>query len=254
MTETEHNENLGLRAASASRTGVREHNMDAAYVFASETGAIAAAVVDGIGNAQSGPEVMKHLAMTAARTAVRRGVRAGVLAAAAQIEDAGADEYVPDGVLVVAVVEPDPAHTTRIGWVGDSHAYGWDGTTLRRYSTPQTMGEFLRRNGDADSAIDHDNWVTVSLSTAHVSTVAEDGIPGDQLVLLVSDGLDGVPHDELHDLVAEHHGDPQILADAIVNAAREDHENYRDDATAVVITRTPAPHDPADDPASAPTE
>lgn len=231
------NDTLRLLAASASRTGVREHNMDAAYIFESQTGAIAAALVDGIGNDETGPEVMKHLAMTAARTAARRGVRAGVLAAAAQIDDEGAGEYLPDGVLVVAVMEPDAAYTTRIGWVGDSHAYGWDGTMLRRYSSPHTMGEFLRRNGDADSAIDHDNWVTVSLSIAHVSTVAEDGIPGDQLVLLVSDGLDSVPHAELQDLVAELEHDPQALVDAIVKAARENHENYRDDATAVVIRR-----------------
>lgn len=243
-----------LIAAWASRTGVREYNMDSAYIFESQTGAIAAALVDGIGNDETGPEVMKHLAMTAARTVARRGVRAGVLAAAAQIDDEGAGEYLPDGVLVVAVMDPDPGETTRIGWVGDSHAYGWDGTTLRRYSTPQTMGEFLRRNGDANSAIDHDNWVTVSLSIAHVSTVAEDGIPGDQLVLLVSDGLDSVPHEELQELVAELDHDPQALADAIVNAARDNHENYRDDATAVVITRASVPHDTAARPSSAPTE
>jgi serine/threonine protein phosphatase PrpC len=55
-------------------------------------------------------------------------------------------------------------------------------------------------------------------------------------MLLVSDGLDCVPHDELEALVREHQDDPNALTDAIVAAARETEDGYRDDATALVLT------------------
>lgn len=49
---------------------------------------------------------------------------------------------------------------------------------------------------------------------------------------------DQVPHEELVALVCEHQGDLQALADAIVSAAREDEDGYRDDAT-VLVDRIP---------------
>jgi len=97
------------------------------------------------------------------------------------------------------------------------------------------MGAYLRRNGDLDLAVPHDNWVLVSLSTATVTTVALSEVPAGELVLLVSDGLDEVPVEDLEALVKEHRHDPQALADAIVAAAHDDADGYRDDATAIVL-------------------
>lgn len=226
-----------LRAAAATRKGVRAHNMDAAAVFEAANGVTTAAVVDGIGNDQFGAQTMRLLAETAARIGATKGALAGVLAAAALIEDPGTREYKPDGVLVLAIAEP--GQPTLLGWVGDSHAYGWDGTALRRRTDPHTMGAYLRQNGDTDLAPEHDNWVRISLSTASPTTVALSEVPAGEPVLLVSDGLDATPIEELEVLVKQHQHDPQTLADAIVAAAREDDDGYRDDATAVVLTAGP---------------
>lgn len=222
-----------LRAAAATRRGVRDHNMDAPAIFRAESGIIAAAVVDGIGNDELGAQTMRLLAETAARIGATKGALAGVLAAAALIEDPGVEEYKPDGVLVLALAEP--GRSTLLGWVGDSHAYSWDGTALRRRTDPHTMGAYLRQNGDTELAPEHDNWVRISLSTATPTTVALSEAPAGELVLLLSDGLDEVPLNELEALVAQHQADPQALADAIVAAAREGEDGYRDDATAVVL-------------------
>lgn len=216
--------------AAASRRGTRDHNMDAAAVFEASNGLVAAAVVDGIGNDRSGAEIMRDLARYAVRIGANKGALAGVLGAAAYIEDPGVEDYQPDGVIVLALAEP--GEPTQLGWVGDSHAYSWDGTTLHRRTTPHTMGEFLRQNGDADLAPQHDNWIRVSLASATPATVARSEAPAGELVLLVSDGLDEV---DLEELAREHHRDPQALAEAVVAAAQAGDDGYRDDATAIVL-------------------
>jgi serine/threonine protein phosphatase PrpC len=104
------------------------------------------------------------------------------------------------------------------------------------------MGAFLRQNGDHDVAELHDNWVRISLATATVTTVALSEAPADELVLLVSDGLDDLPASDLTALVRDLHRDPQALAEAIVAAARADSTGYRDDATAVVLTNDRSSH------------
>lgn len=220
--------------AVATRRGVRDHNMDASSVFVTSTGITAAAVVDGIGNDLQGVETMRLLAQTAARIGATKGALAGVLAAAALIEDGGAQEYQPDAVLVLAIAEP--GQPTQLGWVGDSHVYSWDGIALHRRTDPHTMGAYLRQGGHFDEVVvQYDSWVRVSLSTATATTVALSQAPAGEPVLLVSDGLDEVPLEDLEALVKEHQADPQVLADAIVAAAREHEDGYRDDATAVVL-------------------
>ncbi|MFC0546644.1 PP2C family serine/threonine-protein phosphatase [Kutzneria chonburiensis] len=221
------------QVAMATRRGVRDHNMDAAASFAASTGLVAVAVVDGIGNDQAGAQTMTELARIAVRIGVTKGPLAGILTAAAYIDDPGTETYKPNAVAVLAIAEP--GEPTLLGWVGDSHAYGWDGTTLHRRTNPHTMGAFLRWNGDNELAPEHDNWVRLSLVKATPTTVALSEIPADELVLLVSDGIDSVGDDELRALVMRHQHDPQALADAIVAAAREDEDGYRDDATAVVL-------------------
>ncbi|MER8236093.1 hypothetical protein [Streptomyces sp. NPDC094049] len=58
------------------------------------------------------------------------------------------------------------------------------------------------------------------------------------LVLLVSGGIsDQVDLDTAVALCRTHRGDPQALADALVAAAEEDVDGYRDDTTVVVLAR-----------------
>lgn len=224
----------GFSVAAATRRGVREYNMDAGAIFTAANGVTAAAVVDGIGNDEQGVEVMHLLAQTAARIGATKGALAGILAAAALIDDPGVGEYRPDGVAVLALAER--GEPTLLGWVGDSHAYGWDGTALHRRTDPHTMGNYLRQSGHFDEVVvQYDAWVRISLSTATVTTVALSEVPAGELVLLVSDGLDDVPIADLGALVAEHQTNPQALADAIVATAREDADGYRDDATVIVL-------------------
>ena len=225
----------GRRAAVASQRGVREYNMDAGEVFEASTGVVAAAVVDGIGNDRDGADTMRELARIATRVGATKGALTGILTAAAYIADPGTTRCRPNAVAVLAL--SDPAESTiELGWVGDSHAYTWTGTALERYTAPHTMGAFLRWNGDIDVAPSHDNWVRLSLTNATATTVALSEAPADQLLLLVSDGLDSVPVDELEQLVTRYEDQPRQLADAIVAAARADADGYRDDATAVVLT------------------
>ncbi|WP_394622439.1 hypothetical protein JNUCC0626_49775 (plasmid) [Lentzea sp. JNUCC 0626] len=224
---------------AASRKGAKGdvpkgHNMDAHAVVYGANGITAAAVVDGIGDDEHGAKLMQLAAEVAARYGITKGGLAGVLAAVGLFEDPGI--YTPpDGVLVLALVEP--GRDTVIAWVGDSHAYGWDGENLHLRSDPHTMGQFLRQNGDVDLAVHHDNWIRVSLSTAMVHSVAVSEIPGGETVLLVSDGLDLLSREELAALLREHPEDPQAVADAIVAAARPDEKGSRDDTTAVVLTQ-----------------
>lgn len=226
-----------ISAAVATRRGVRDHNMDAGHIFRAANGPTAAAVIDGIGNDADGAQVMRLMAATACRIGATRGALAGILTAAALIEDPGTDDYAPDGVAVLALATPgEPTH---LAWVGDSHAYGWDGTVLNRRTDPHTMGAYLRQHGAADLAPVHDDWVRISLSTATPTTVALSQVPAGELVLLVSDGLDTLDHGDLEALVREHHAAPQALADALVAAAEPDADGYRDDATAVVLGSPP---------------
>lgn len=105
------------------------------------------------------------------------------------------------------------------------------------------MGEYLRQNGDVDLAPKHDNWVRIALSTATPATVALAEIPHGETVILASDGLDDISHDELEAFAAEHEGNPQALADSWVAAACADEKGYRDDATVAVLLPIPASDD-----------
>jgi protein phosphatase len=161
-----------------------------------------------MGHPPTAPAIANLLAETTVRIAAQRTGLAGLLTA---------------GLLVA----------------GDAHAYGWDGQTLTRHTTPHTFGETLRRYGAP--------WDTIADSVDHVVTASlADAVPAlvptvattDPLVILASDGLDAVPQDDLAALVREHAGNPQAIADALVAAPGEDEAGYRDDVTVVVIAHT----------------
>ena len=183
-------------------------------------------------------ECSRLLAQVAARVGVRRGVLAGLLAAAELVADGD-----PDGENAVAVLAVTrPGKTTRIAWVGDARAYGWDGTRLRRYTTDHTVGQQLRVNGvPVELAEQHDNWIRTSLGCAVVATVYTVEIPAGELVVLTSDGVhDALAPDVLEALIRDHADDPQALTDTLVGAVVEDDDGDRDDATAVVVAPRPS--------------
>ncbi|MFF8412855.1 PP2C family protein-serine/threonine phosphatase [Streptomyces omiyaensis] len=229
---------MSIRTGHASREGTREDNADAAAVHQLSTGAIGAAVIDGIGHGPRTSGTAPLLAAVTARTAAHRGPLAGLLTAGLLISDPGPDDDEANAVGVAAALEPLDA-LFRIAWVGDCRAYGWSHETgLRNYTTDHTVGEQLRSNGAPwDLAADHDNWVRTSLGDATVATVYEVVIP-DGLVILTSDGVhDYIDHGHLEDLVREHAIDPPALAEALVAAGEWGTGGYRDDATAVVLRR-----------------
>lgn len=231
MTTTE---SVQVVTTVATRQGTGPNNADGHAVFASENGSVAGAVIDIIGHPESAPAIGRLLAETAVRVGAQRGPFAGLLSAGLLVADPGrAHEPEPDGVGACAVVHPD-GHTV-ISWIGDAHAYGWDGQRLHRYTTPHTYGQQLRQYGAPwEVSEDHNDWIVTSLSAATPATVLTVTCD-DQLIILASDGIDSIPTDELAAIVRERADDPQGLADAIVATAREDAAGHRDDATVVVL-------------------
>ncbi|MDX3017341.1 PP2C family protein-serine/threonine phosphatase [Streptomyces acidiscabies] len=221
----------------ATCEGTALDNADAARVYRLADGTVGAAVIDGIGHGPHTSRTVPLLAEVAARIAARRGPLAGLLTASELIADAGADGEEADAVAVALRVYPDD-DVAVVNWTGDSRAYGWNGERLNLYTDDHTVGKQLRANGVAlDIARAHDNWLRTSLARATIGTVYTAGIK-DALILLTSDGVhDQIPEAEMTALVRDHADDPQALADALVNAARPDETGYRDDATAIVITR-----------------
>ncbi|WP_208105501.1 PP2C family serine/threonine-protein phosphatase [Streptomyces sp. GC420] len=198
---------------------------------------VCAAVVDGAGHH---PEVVRYAAITPGvitHIGAAVGGLAGLMAAG---QMATAYDRPPHASAVFACAQP--GQPTSVHWIGDCRAYGWDGVSLRQWSTDQTMGEWLRINGGAAvelAAELHDNWSRLGLAQAGAATCRQVQIPSEiQLVLLVSDGIsDQVPPEVLARLCREHAADPQLLADALAAAAAEDESGYRDDATVIVLLR-----------------
>ncbi|WP_449475286.1 PP2C family protein-serine/threonine phosphatase [Streptomyces abikoensis] len=195
------------------------------------TEVVGAAIVDGIGSDVEVAEWARIAAEVAARVGARKTAVLGILAAA-ELNSAPAERHViaTDGVAVLAVAAP--GHPTSIAWTGDARAYGWSGAALKQLTTDHTVGEYLRQNGGGGPiellAAAHDNWIRTTLGRSSISTVHA-AASDDDLVLLTSDGVhDQLPHEELEMLVRKHQGDPQVLAEAIVAAAREDEDGYRD--------------------------
>lgn len=223
---------MTITTATATRQGTEINNADCSAVFTSEDGLTAAALVDVSGHAPTAPKVAMLLAETAARVAAQYGGRAGLLSAGLLVADAGAgDEPEPSGVAVVATRRS--GERAMISWIGDSHAYGWDGQRLHRYTTPHTLAEQMRTLGIPVGPV-ADDWLVSGLAQATPATVLS-VMCDDPVVILTTDGADYLPAGKLQQLVAEHADNPQGLAEAIVGAAEENDKKYRDDCTVVVI-------------------
>lgn len=223
-----------ITIGAATRQGTRRNNADAAAVHrVPGTRIIGAAIVDGIGHHPLTPAWARVAAEVAARVGPRRTATIGILAAA-ELNSTGAGERIePDGVAILAVVEP--GQPTELAWTGDCRAYSWDGEQLHQRTTPHTVGEYLRHYGlPPDVALPLDQWVTSTLGRCSIATVHTVGID-DGLVILASDGIEQIPADELTELVRTLASEPQALAEAIVAAAREKKDGYRDDTTVIVL-------------------
>jgi serine/threonine protein phosphatase PrpC len=225
---------MPIATATATRQGTTEtNNADGLAVFTTADGITSAAVVDLIGHHHRAPQIATLLAETIVRVGAQRSGPSGLLSAGLLVANAGAaEEPEPDGVAVVAVADVE---TTVVSWTGDSHAYGWDGKQLRRYTTPHTFGEQLRANGAPwELAEKHDDWLKTTLGRATFATIFTITCP-DPVVILASDGLDCVPHADLERICREHADAPQTLADALVAEPEADQHGYRDDVTVVVL-------------------
>ncbi|MCE6994686.1 SpoIIE family protein phosphatase [Saccharothrix sp. S26] len=200
-------------------------------------GTFAAAVVDGTGSTPEVADFARVAASVAARVAARQTPVLGVVAAAAAYADHD-DEVGPNGAIVVASVRE--GGYWRIAYAGDSSAYGLkDDGTVRRFTTPHTLGEELRQQGVAETeAAAHDHKLRHNLGRVPLYGVEGFEAVADLLVL-ASDGLK-LPHDEFERLLGAHGHDPQRCAEELVVAARA--HGSRDDVTVLVI---PHPDRPA---------
>ncbi|MFJ6675467.1 PP2C family protein-serine/threonine phosphatase [Actinosynnema sp. NPDC091369] len=221
---------------ATSRGPNRPLNADA-HAQHSYRGTFAAAVVDGTGSTPEVADFAHVAASVAARVAARGTPVLGVVAAAAPYAE-DEEEDGPSGAIVVASVRRNGYW--RIAHAGDSTAYGLKGDgTLRRFTTPHTLGEEMRHQGvpDAEAAA-HDHKLRHDLGRVPLYGVEGFEAIADLLVL-ASDGLK-VPHEELERLLATHGHHPQRCAEELVAAARA--HGSRDDVTVLVI---PHPDRPA---------
>ncbi|MFI5986364.1 hypothetical protein ACIBEA_36575 [Streptomyces sp. NPDC051555] len=223
--------------AVATRTGTRGTNADAAHTWTAADGAVGAAVIDGIGHSDPLHDLVPVLAVAAARTSATDGALSGLLTASLLVRDPGAVPVTPRVDAVAVTARARPGHATWICWAGDARAYGWDGTTLTRYTTDHNVTTYLTTHGiPAEIADRFANRINIALVDASPATVHHVTIPAGHLVLLTSDGIhDQITHDHMQHLVAKHANTPRALVQSLTAVAQPDHDGYRDDATTLVI-------------------
>ncbi|MER5263750.1 hypothetical protein ABTZ99_16925 [Actinosynnema sp. NPDC002837] len=216
----------------------RPLNADA-HALHRHRGTFAAAVVDGTGSTPEVAHFARVAASVAARVAARETPVLGIVTAAIPYAEGDDDDSAePNGAIVVASVRA--GGYWRVAYAGDSSAYGLkDDGTLRRFTTPHTLGEEMRQQGvpEAEAAA-HDHKLRHNLGRVPIY-----GVEGFEavarLLVLASDGLK-LPLDEFRDLLLEHGDDPQRCAEELVAATRA--RGSRDDVTVLVI---PHPDRPA---------
>ncbi|MFJ8374071.1 SpoIIE family protein phosphatase [Streptomyces sp. NPDC094461] len=247
-TRHETEQQPAITVGAAQRPGTEPPCADGFHVHR-KGGRVTAAVVDGAGHRAETVEFVAHAPGVITLMGMVMGGLVGLTTAGRMAEAYG---WPPHVSAVYASM--GPGRPTGIHWIGDCRAYGWDGTTLTQWSTDQTMGQWLRWNGGraieivpAEVAETQDTLARLGLREATEMTCRQVEIPEDvPLVLLVSDGIsDQVSEEVWTDLIRQHETDPQALADALVAAAQDEiddetGEQYRDDATVVVLRRATA--------------
>lgn len=236
------------RIGTAQRGGTREHCCDGLFVYRYEPDeATAACVTDGPGSSATIGHTARVLAEVAARVSARRTVFSGLCAAGELIAWPPADDD-SDAVAVVAVMRDEG---TSMAWVGDCAGWSFDGSTLTKVTTDQTMAAWLAARGSehtgrqisADLMSFGNAFMRASLGSASAATVGQVEVDAGLTVILTSDGIhDALGRDVMAEIVRANADDPQAMADALVAAPNSDddcnneNENeYRDDRTVVVL-------------------
>ncbi|CRK59048.1 hypothetical protein [Alloactinosynnema sp. L-07] len=227
---------LAITTAIATRIGGRDANADAAFAHLTEDGRLGAALIDGIGSSPIVVEYATIAATVAARVGSHRSALAGLLAAS--------DTY-PNGHgvpnAVGAIVTVDDVGWIDIAHVGDCAVWTWrTDTGLTRWTLDHTVGSQAAYMGlETGAVLDRlDDYVQTTLRDATVSTVATGLIRGHEtpdLVVITSDGIHKVvAADVIGAVLATKPDDPQLLADALADAA----DPHGDNATALVVAIT----------------
>lgn len=204
---------------TAGSQGPRSVNADA---VATSGGVVALA--DGVGDSAEAARA----ALAAATAAVHVPAAAGPIAALS-----AAHKAVLDGDCVLVVAQPY-AGGYHIGWVGDVRAYAWDGVDLWQLTSDHTLAQYFRdRGGRVAPRMEH-------LVTASVRTAGPDeyGLTstGAANLLLTTDGVHKTLTHEAMTAILRTAYDP---AEALVAAAVA--AGTKDNTTAVMLSRTPAP-------------
>ncbi|MFC4855210.1 PP2C family protein-serine/threonine phosphatase [Actinophytocola glycyrrhizae] len=205
---------------TTSAQGPRTVNADA---VATSGGVVALA--DGVGDSADAARAALAAVTAAARVPSAAGPVAALSAAHAALPPEG------DCVLVVAQPYSGGYH---IGWVGDVRAYAWDGVALWQLTRDHTLAQYFRdHGGQVLPRMEH--LVTTSIRTA-AATHYGLTTTGAATLLLTTDGVHKILTHELMTDILRTATDP---AAALVAAAVS--EGTKDNTTAVMLSRAPAP-------------
>jgi serine/threonine protein phosphatase PrpC len=222
-----------------SDQGLRDSQQDAHHVvFNRDTGQWAAALADGFGPEEDVAEAAQEAAITAATKAIPYDPYVALGEAATRLDR----DY--DGDCVMAVVSQyTPNDAIDVAWVGDCRAYTWVGGELTQLTRDHNEAQELLDAGVPEEfARKRRNIVTTSVARSFESEYGTRSAAAPELVLLTTDGVHGVlDHGEIREIVWRFDTDPEVCAQALVEAAREadadrpEAEQSGDNATAVVI-------------------
>lgn len=242
---------MEVYTASLTHTGcVRQHNEDAVFV---DEGLGLYLVADGMGGHAAG-EVASQLVVDVVRDAVQNGasLAAALHRAHRDIKTASDKGVGKPGMGSTVVAARLRGKELLIAWVGDSRAYLFrdlgNGLTLTQVTKDHSFVQRLMDAGaiSQEEARNHPkrNLITQSLGAEQLENVEVDEtklklMPGDK-ILLCSDGLSGeLRDDELLAIVKKHGDAPEVLVQALVQAACDAGGNDNISVVAICIPSQP---------------
>ncbi|MCX7111338.1 MAG: protein phosphatase 2C domain-containing protein [Proteobacteria bacterium] len=238
-----HNSTIIINEACGTHTGlVREANEDAFFADAALGLWI---VADGMGGHHAG-EVASAIAIAEIPRCIQQGKSLvnAIESAHQAIRDAAAQGKGGwnMGSTVVAL-QLNGLHY-QIGWVGDSRAYRWDGTELRRLTKDHSYVQLLLDQGliaeEAISTHPSRNLISQGLGVGGVDgeTVKAGWVEGEltigETLLLCSDGLTGEVSDEAVALILDGTKDNPERLERLIRAALD--AGGSDNVTAILVS------------------
>jgi protein phosphatase len=183
------------------------------------------ALADGVGDSTEAAQA----ALAAVTAAVRVPAVAGPVAALSTARHA----LPVDGDCVLVVAQPY-AGGYHIGWVGDVRAYAWDGADLWQLTRDHTLAQYVRdHGGQVRPRMEH--LVTASVRTAEPTRygLTATGTPN---LLLTTDGVHKtLTHEQMTGILRGALNPAAALTAAALRAGT------KDNTTAVMLSRAPAP-------------